>query len=233
MRSLPTRSLPLVLLLWAAGASCGRTPPPAPDLVARIGPEEIRYGRFEEYVKRTAGDGETVLAGPVLSQLFDQFLDEELLSRLAIDRGLAREGASAALRRKAVDAMLASSMQNPAETEIAAWYQAHRDELARPERVRLRQILTEDRATAERALREISAGADFAQVARKLSRDPGAASGGLASRRPLSSSPRGWFVRGPRSRPRPAPADRPATACPALRSAPSTRPGRPRPSARS
>ncbi|HBL28022.1 MAG TPA: hypothetical protein DD490_14395 [Acidobacteria bacterium] len=179
MRSLPTRSLPLVLLLWAAGASCGRTPPPAPDLVARIGPEEIRYGRFEEYVKRTAGDGETVLAGPVLSQLFDQFLDEELLSRLAIDRGLAREGASAALRRKAVDAMLASSMQNPAETEIAAWYQAHRDELARPERVRLRQILTEDRATAERALREISAGADFAQVARKLSRDPGAASGGF------------------------------------------------------
>jgi len=170
--------LPLLFLL-VPGTGCNKPPPPAPDLVARIGAEEIRYGRFEDYVKRTAGDGETVLAGPVLSQLFDQFLDEELLGRLAVDRGLAREGASAAVRRRAIDAMLASGLENPPEEEIAAWYQAHRSELARPERVRLRQILTEDRETAERARREISGGADFTEVARKLSRDPGAASGGF------------------------------------------------------
>jgi peptidyl-prolyl cis-trans isomerase C len=44
--------------------------------------------------------------------------------------------------------------------------------------VRLRQILTEDRATAERALKEIAAGADFQEVARRLSRDPAATAGG-------------------------------------------------------
>ena len=44
--------------------------------------------------------------------------------------------------------------------------------------MRLRQILTEDRATAERALKEIAGGADFEEVARRLSRDPSAASGG-------------------------------------------------------
>jgi parvulin-like peptidyl-prolyl isomerase len=148
--------------------------------VARIGPEEIRYGRFEDYVKRTAGDGETVLAGDVLSQLFDQFLDEELLVRLAVDRGLVRDGASAAARRRAVDALLAAELKKePGPEEVAAYYQAHRDAFARPERIRLRQILTEDRATAERALRELGQGADFAQLARQLSHDPSAASGGF------------------------------------------------------
>jgi hypothetical protein len=169
--------LPAVVL----GFSCQQAEPPPPaDLVARIGTEEIRYGRFEDYVKRTAGDGETVLAGDVLSQLFDQFLDEELLAHLAIDRGLARDATSAAARRRAIDALLAAELdKEPSPEEIAAYYQAHRDEFARPERVRLRQILTEDRATAERALREISGGADFAQVARRLSGHAGAASGGF------------------------------------------------------
>lgn len=177
------RTIPLLLLALFPGLAAGcrqAEPPPPADLVARIGPEEIRYGRFESYVKRTAGDGETVLAGDVLSQLFDQFLDEELLARLAIDRGLARDAASAAARRRAVDALLAAELEKePAPEEIAAYYQAHRGEFARPERVRLRQILTEDRATAERALHELAGGADFAQLARRLSSASGVASGGF------------------------------------------------------
>jgi peptidyl-prolyl cis-trans isomerase C len=179
MRS--ARLLPVLPLAVVLGLACRQDePPPPPDLVARIGPDEIRYGRFEDYVERTAGDGETVLAGDVLSQLFDQFLDEELLARLAIDRGLARDATSAAARRRAIDALLAAELgKDPAPEEIAAYYQAHRDKFARPERVRLRQILTEDRATADRALRELAGGADFAQLARRLSGDSGAASGGF------------------------------------------------------
>jgi parvulin-like peptidyl-prolyl isomerase len=176
LRALPALLPAALLVAWA---SCRQTEPPAPDLVARIGPQEIRYGRFEEYVQRTAGDGETVLANDVVAQLFDQFLDEELLARLAIDRGLAKEGASAPARRRAIDALLAGGLKEPGQQEVAAYYQAHRGEFARPERVRLRQILTEDRATAERALRELSHGADFAQLARQLSDDPGAATGGF------------------------------------------------------
>lgn len=180
MRSARLFSPLLLVLLLEPLSACRQAEPPAPDLVARIGTEEILYGRFEDYVERTAGDGETVLAGDVLSQLFDQFLDEELLARLAIDRGLTRDSASAVARRRAVDALLAAGLEKePAPGEIAAYYQAHRGEFARPERVRLRQILTQDRATAERALRELSGGADFAQLARQLSRDPGAASGGF------------------------------------------------------
>ena len=179
-----TRRFPLLaalLLLFA----CRPGKPPAPDVVARIGETEVRYSEFESYLARTAGDGETVLASAVLSQIFDQFLDEELLVRLAADRGLVQGSssgngsASAGARRRAIDELLKSDLKaQPSEQEIAAYYEAHKSEFARPERVRLRQILTEDRATAEKALREIAAGADFAQVADRLSRAPGATSSG-------------------------------------------------------
>jgi parvulin-like peptidyl-prolyl isomerase len=44
--------------------------------------------------------------------------------------------------------------------------------------VRLRQILTEDRAAAESALQQLAAGADFVELARRISRDPSAQTGG-------------------------------------------------------
>jgi parvulin-like peptidyl-prolyl isomerase len=155
-----------------------RPDPPAPDVVAQIGQQPVRYAQLEEHLKRTVGDSDSVLASDVLSQLFDQYLDEEILYRLAIDRGLVA-GADPS-RRVAIDALLAEASEaEPSEAEVAAYYDLHRAEFDRPERVQLRQILTEDRAAAERALAEIKDGTDFGEVARSLSRDPSASSGGL------------------------------------------------------
>jgi len=156
------------------------SPAPAPDAAARIGNEDVRYGDFEAYLKRTINDTDGVLGSDVLSQLFDQFLEERLLVRLAIDGKVVREAEGAAGRRAAIEALMASRQpRDPAsDGDVARYYEAHRQDFVRPERVRLRQILTQDRATAERALREIGGGADFAEVARRLSRDPGAAAGG-------------------------------------------------------
>jgi hypothetical protein len=112
-----------VLLL----AACRPGPPPAPDVVARIGETEVRYSEFESYLARTAGDGETVLASDVLSQIFDQFLDEELLVRRAAERGLVRASAGggvggAGARRRAIDALLHADLTaQPGEPEIAAY----------------------------------------------------------------------------------------------------------------
>jgi parvulin-like peptidyl-prolyl cis-trans isomerase-like protein len=174
------RVAPAVLLLLTA---CQRSaPPPAPDAVARIGETEVRYSELESYIARTAGGTDEaggVLGSDVLSELFDQFLDEKLLERLAVDRKLVRPSGSALGPRQAIDALLAEGLkQEPGPAEVAAFYQAHRQEFARPERVGVRQILTEDRATAEKALKEIDAGVPFEDVARRLSHDPSAGSGG-------------------------------------------------------
>ncbi|HEY7215318.1 MAG TPA: peptidylprolyl isomerase [Thermoanaerobaculia bacterium] len=167
---------PLLLVVVACQRS---TPPPAPDAVARIGGSDVRYAEFESYLDRTVGDGGGVLGSDVLSELFDQFLDERLLARVAADRKLVRQTGGAAGSRRAIEALLEHDLpREPAAAEVAGYYQAHRGEFSRPERVRVRQILTEDRSTAERALREIAAGSAFDEVARRLSRDPSAAAGG-------------------------------------------------------
>lgn len=164
----------LLLLLVLA---CNLPEPPAPDIAARIGDDNVRYSEFEEYVARTSGDSEGVLASDVLSELFDQFLDEKVLVRMASDRGVLSAGKGGS--RDAIDALLQKGLApEPSEEEIVRYYEEHHRDFVRPERVRLRQILTEDRATAESALQQLAAGADFVELARRLSRDPSAATGG-------------------------------------------------------
>jgi parvulin-like peptidyl-prolyl isomerase len=168
---------PAALLLLTA---CQRSaPPPAPDAVARIGETEVRYSELESYIARTVGDTGGVLGSGVLSELFDQFLDEKLLERLAVERGLVTGSGASGTSRRAIDALLAEGLrQEPGPGEVAAYYRAHAGEFARSERVKVRQILTDDQATAEKALKAVAAGEPFEEVARRLSRDPSAASGG-------------------------------------------------------
>jgi hypothetical protein len=167
------RASSLLLLALA----CGRAEPLAPDVAAQIGDQDVRYSEFEEYLERMADDSDGVLGSDVLSQLFDQFLDERVLVRMATDRKLAGGKVEP---RDAMDLLLRAGLEKnqPTDQEVAAWYEAHRQEFVRPERVRLRQILTEDRASAESTLQQLAAGADFAELARRLSRDPSASTGG-------------------------------------------------------
>ncbi len=168
-------------------SACRRPLPPAPDAVARIDREELRYPQFRGYVSEVVGESAGLLASDVLSALFDQFLDERLLEHLATERKLApaepdpapSTAESAGSRgRRGIDALLAAEVAEPTDAEVATYYRDHGAEFARPERVRLRQVLVERRSEAERALGDLSAGADFAQIARKYSRDPSAERGG-------------------------------------------------------
>jgi len=166
-----------------AALACRREQPPAPDVVARIGGKDVHYARFEGYLQRSMGDPDTVLASDVLSELFDQFLDEQLLAHLALDRGLVP---SIDHPRQAADALLRSDPEaEPGEAEIAAWYAAHRQDFARPERVRLRQILVEDRKAADRAAHDLAAGTAFEEVARRASKGAGGGFSGVLSRADL------------------------------------------------
>jgi len=166
-----------MLLLATAAAACGhRQALPGPDVAAVVGGAQIPYQEFQLYLTRTLGDAETGAGSDVLSQLLDQYLEERLMLRLAVDRGLVPAGGAP---RQAIDALLRQAAgPPPSAAEIAEQYRRHRQDFARPERVRLRQILTEDRRTAERAERAIRGGEDFAAVARRLSRDAAAGGGG-------------------------------------------------------
>jgi len=172
----PLALCPLLLLAGLALSGCERGPLPPADLVARLGTRELRYPEFERYVASNLGESGATLQSEALSSLFDQFLSEQLLLQLAVDRRLVSAGAEP---RLAVDALLASPPSPlPSAAEVAAYYAAHLDRFTRPERVRVRQILVRDRGVAERAARQLAAGGDFAEVARRFSRDPSAARGG-------------------------------------------------------
>lgn len=165
--------LPPVLL--SAGCGIVRQAAP-PGAVARIGDRWVEEKDFRRYLERTVGDEADELSSQVLSLLLDQFLEEEMLARLAVDEGVASPGDS---QRRAADRLLRSAAaQEPSDAEVEQYYQEHREDFERPERVRLRQILVDDRPTAERALEELRRGAEFADVARRYSRDPNAESGG-------------------------------------------------------
>jgi parvulin-like peptidyl-prolyl isomerase len=169
--------VPLVpILLTAPG--CSRALPP-PDVIAEIaGGEPVRAAAFEAYLATSAGTGSSGLSNEVLSRLLDQFLSELLLRRLAVERGAVAQGAPV---REAVSALIAGerAAEPVSARDVAEYYMAHLDQFDRPERLRLRQILTADRAAAERARAEVLAGADFATVARRLSRDAHAQRGGF------------------------------------------------------
>ena len=166
------RALPLlVLLLGARGAPRDL---PEPDVVARIGGEDVRRAEFETYLVRNAGGGETLASEP-LSVLFDRFVEERLLCRLAGQRGVAARDDPP---RRAVDALLAADGPlEPTADQIAAFYREHRAQFEQPERVRLRQLLTGDRRVAERARRELAAGSPFDAVLKRARQADPAADG--------------------------------------------------------
>jgi len=166
----------LAALAFGALVACGKAELPDPDVVAEIAGVELHHAEFAAFLEANLGETGAALESEALSALFDQFVEERLLVRLGFERQLVTADAAGG---DAVEALLRAEGAPPiAATAIAAYYAEHAAELRVPERVELRAIRTDDRASAERARREIVAGADFAEVARRLSSDPTAQQGG-------------------------------------------------------
>lgn len=150
---------------------------PGPDAVALVDNEQVPWSAFESYLEEAGGQMALALSGEASSRLLDQFLDEELLRREAIARGLVRAGAS---RRESAAALVAATVdrQKLREADLRRWYSKQRANFERPARVRLRQILTARRDVAERARQDLDDGTAFAAVARRWSVDPRRERGG-------------------------------------------------------
>ncbi len=92
---------------------------------------------------------------------------------------------------------IAANIQTP-EAQLRAYYDAHKDQFRTPDRVRVRHILLQTvgksdaekkkiKAQAEDLLKQIKAGANFAELAKKYSEDPGTKDKG---------GEYGWMARG-------------------------------------
>jgi len=173
--ALPAPIAVLAALLAALPSGCGAAGP-SPDTVAVVDGAEVTYAELAAYVEAETDSPAAALESPVLSRLLDQHLTERLLVRVARERGLAAADADT---REALAALLRSAPAGePVQSEALARYQDRRDELVLPERVRLRQVLTQTREEADAARAELAVGADFADVARRYSEDPSAPYGG-------------------------------------------------------
>ncbi len=184
-------------MLWLPVAGCNRQLATSADVAATIDGEEIHYLQFESYLRDQAdwhaqpGSDMSFESG-VQSRIFDQFIDGQLLIRLAVERGLARApeiresvddagpfGEPGAAERKALTLLLRDrAEQTWDEAEIATYYEEHLGDFQRPEQVHLRQILVEERSRAEAAKQALDRGEDFAEVAARFSQGPKAHFGG-------------------------------------------------------
>lgn len=164
-------ALTLAAVAIAFLAACHHKAAVDPDVVVSIDGEEIGYAAFSAYLGENADGDHFSLEDAVLSQLFDQFLDGELLIRLAVERGLIVDDPID--HRMAVEFLLSGVEElSWDEREMAAYYAAHKAEFERPEGVRLQQILVHERAEAEAARAALAGGEDFAQVAARFSQVP-------------------------------------------------------------
>ena len=119
--------------------------------------------------------GESKVDEEVWSALFDQYLDGQLLIRLAIERGLVDGEVD---EKRAIQYLLRETGAEPSRQEIETYYRANRKKFERPERVHLRQILVDDRDLARQAQEALNEGEDFADVTARLSQGPTAHLGG-------------------------------------------------------
>ncbi len=159
-----------LLLLAACGGSVGS------DVVARVDGEEVAYGGFEATLRASVEGSELSLESEVLSRLFDQYLDDLLLIRLAVDRGLSVPEPS---ERQAIEFLLQGVDEGAVSAgEVEAYYREHLESFERPRRVHLRQILVSEAAAAEEAKAALDSGEDFAAVASRFSIEPNASLGG-------------------------------------------------------
>lgn len=181
MRSMRIRRSALGLVLaTAAGlmAGCeGRDP-----VILKLEGTEVRRSEFTKYLASVEARGEAPLEEAARAGLLESFLEDRALVIEASAHGLVGPGAPADEERRAVARLLAAEVKPPAptEAEIRAYYGQHENELGRPERVALRQILVATLNEARDVKRKLAQDPKaFDKLARSISKGPEAEAGGF------------------------------------------------------
>ena len=168
-----------VCLATVAALACSPAPQVDPEVALTIDGETVAYDVFDSYLRLELGSEDLALDDTVKARLFDRFIDEQLLIRLAIERGLVPPRGQTPDQRQALAFLVRDFRRGGAtDVEVQAYYEAHRADFERGEEARLRQILAYELEVANQALAALEEGGDFVEVAARFSQGPRAHLGG-------------------------------------------------------
>ena len=189
------RTALLLIVAMPVLFACKREPTTPPDVVVRVGDRLVTLGDFKRYLDRNAGTDLSQLRPEVASAMLDQFVDEIVVSEYAAAHGIevpaeriteaVRTAAGVTviekrdeMRREKLIADLATSIPEPSDIAIRAYYDQNQADFRSGEEVRVRQILVADEALANDIVKQLRNGADFAALSAQHSRAANAKRGG-------------------------------------------------------
>jgi len=180
-------ALHALILLVALGLPAGCRARGASDpAILSLGDQVVRRSEFERHVRALEQQGATPLDPKVRAALLERYLEERVVVLEARARGLLSAPSTPEQEEAAARKLLADEGLTGVEVsddEVAAYYQAHQQELESPETVSLRQILVPTLNEARDVRRRLQkAPRSFPVLAQSLSRGPEASAGGVMGR---------------------------------------------------
>lgn len=170
--------VPLVYL-FACQRGAGR--------LALVGNRALTIATFSSFVVAQTGRGIQEVSPELAGALFERYLEEEVILTASATPGDIDLGPTPrTARARELLTSLCPPPPQPSDAQVEAYLAQHPESPAGGERLRLRQLILPDQATAQVARDRIRTGEDFLAVSRALSRAPNAATGGLL----------GWVERG-------------------------------------
>jgi peptidyl-prolyl cis-trans isomerase C len=157
------------------------------DVLAKVGNHEITREMLDHIIATIPEENRVPFLTPDgRKKILDEVVSFTLFAEAAKAEGMDREPAIQTRLQHAQTEYLAKEYfrrhlaKAPlvSEKELRDYYKSHISEFTPPEEIKARHILLKTQSQANRVLREIKGGKDFAELAKKNSIDPTAAKGG-------------------------------------------------------
>ncbi len=101
--------------LFAVLAACACETPRTEQVVLEVGGRPVSLGEFDRFVQTSVQQKSPVLSSEVMSALFDEFIEEQLLLRAADDAGIQADPRAVAKRVESLQRMDSAPPRPPKE----------------------------------------------------------------------------------------------------------------------
>ena len=158
--------------------------PPGSTVVARVDGTELRLSDVEAAQQSLPAQVQKLPLAQIYPMLLDRLVDGMLITEAGRKEHLGQDPELQQRLKRYEDRLIQEAYLNRAikaaetEDQLKARYQTFAKEKAGREEVHARHILVKTEAEAKAVIGELDKGADFAELAKKHSTDPGGSSGG-------------------------------------------------------